>query len=61
MDLIVYALCKKLITQAISSLGEVFSLKGNLSSVDELPASGNSSGDIYLVGPKTDGSYDEYY
>lgn len=61
MDLIVYALCKKLIANSISSLGEVFSLKGNLSSVDDLPTGGNSGGDLYLVGPNTDGSYDEYY
>ena len=61
MDLIVYALCKKLIANSISSLGEVFSLKGNLSSVDDLPTEGNSGGDLYLVGPNTDGSYDEYY
>lgn len=61
MDLVVYALCRKMINKSIESLGNVFSLKGNLASVDDLPQSGNQSGDLYLVGPNQDGSYDEYY
>jgi hypothetical protein len=61
MDLIVYALCKKLISKSIESLGDVFSIKGTLASKDDLPTSGNKSGDLYLVGPNLDGSYNEYF
>lgn len=61
MDLIVYALCKNLVSKAVASLGDVFSLKGNVASINELPLEGNKPGDIYLVGPNQDGSYDEYY
>lgn len=61
MDLITYALCRKLIKRAIESLGDVFTLKGNVDSVESLPATGNNPGDIYLVGPNQDSSYDEYY
>ena len=61
MDLITYALCRKLIKRAIESLGGVFTLKGNVDSVESLPATGNNPGDIYLVGPNQEGSYDEYY
>jgi hypothetical protein len=61
MDLVVYALCKKLISKSIESLGEVFSIKGMVTSKDNLPSSGNKSGDLYLVGPNIDGSYDEYF
>lgn len=60
MDIITYALCKKLVSDA-SSMGAVFSIKGQVPTVDDLPASGNKAGDLYLVGPKGDGSYDEYY
>lgn len=61
MDVIVYALCKKLISQSVSALGDIFTVKGSVSSISELPTSGNKNGDFYLVGPKADGSYDEYY
>lgn len=61
MDVLVYALCKKLISQSVSALGDVFTIKGSVSSFDELPTTGNKNGDFYLVGPKSDGSYDEYY
>lgn len=61
MDVVVYALCKKLVKDAIESIGEAFSIKGNLFSYDDLPLEGNKNGDVYLVGPKLDGSYDEYY
>ncbi|MGN0992958.1 MAG: hypothetical protein ACI4PE_03465 [Bacilli bacterium] len=61
MDVVVYALCKKMISQGISVIGNIFTLKGSVSSKDNLPTTGNNNGDIYLVGPKTDGSYDEYY
>lgn len=61
MDLITYALCRKLIKRSIESLGDIFTLKGNVDSVQSLPSTGNKAGDIYLVGPHQDGSYDEYY
>ena len=61
MDLITYALCRKLIKRSIESLGDIFTLKGNVDSVQSLPSTGNKAGDIYLVGPNQDGSYDEYY
>ena len=61
MDLITYALCRKLIKRSIESLGDIFTLKGNVDSVESLPSTGNHPGDIYLVGPNQDGSYDEYY
>lgn len=61
MDVVVYALCKKLIADSISSIGNVFTLQGTLLSENDLPMSGNKSGDLYLVGPMSDGSFDEYY
>ena len=61
MDVVVYALCKKLIADSISSIGNIFTLQGTLPSESDLPMSGNESGDIYLVGPKADGSYDEFF
>ena len=56
-DVITYSLCKKLIKDA----GKIFSLKGTVTSVNELPLTNNNIGDVYLVGPKSDGSFDEYY
>lgn len=61
MDLITYALCRKLIKRSIESLGDIFTLKGNVDSVENLPSTGNKTGDVYLVGPDLEGSYDEYY
>lgn len=61
MDVVVYALCKKLIADGIKSLGDVFEIKGNKDSYYDLPEDGNKNGDVWLVGPKLDGSYDEYY
>lgn len=61
MDVVTYALCKKLVADATGKAGKVFNLKGELPSVDDLPTSGNENGDTYLIGPKTDGTYDEYY
>lgn len=61
MDIVTYALCKKAIQKSIETLGTVFTLKGNISSISELPSSGNTPGDIYLVGPNQDGFYTIYY
>ena len=60
-DVITYALCKKLIKDAQSESGKLFTLKGTVASINELPLTNNSTGDVYLVGPKSDGSYDEYF
>lgn len=38
----------------------VFNLKGIVSTIDELPIENNKTGDVYLVGPIEDGSYNEY-
>lgn len=61
MDVVVYALCKKMIADMRASFGDVFSLKGKKASVSDLPKTDNKVGDMYLVGPQEDGSYDEYY
>ena len=60
MDVVTLALCRKLVSDAVTSIGDVFTLQGSVSSFDELPSDA-SMGDIYLVGPLSDGSYDEYY
>lgn len=61
MDIIQFALAKKLVHDAVSQLGSVFNLKGTVASVNQLPSSGNKTGDVYLVGPQENDSYDEYY
>lgn len=60
MDIITYVLCKKLIENAMSSVGSAFEFKGVLTNVSDLPQSGNTNGDIYLVGPNSEGSYEQY-
>ena len=61
MDVVTYALCKKLVADATGITGKVFNIKGELPSVDDLPTSGNTGGDMYLIGPNSSGTYDEYY
>lgn len=39
----------------------IFNLKGTVLTIDELPLTDNKVGDVYLVGPKEDNSYDEYF
>lgn len=46
------------ISAAVSS---VWKLKGRVDSVNDLPASGNRTGDIYLIGQETDTDKPEYY
>ena len=50
-----------MVADATTKAGKVFNIKGELPSVDDLPTSGNEGGDTYLIGPKSNGSYDEYY
>lgn len=61
MDIIQFALARKLVQDAVSQLGSVFNLKGTVASVNQLPSSGNKTGDVYLVGPQENDAYDEYY
>ena len=61
MDITTFALCKKVIAEAIRDLGQVFTIRGEVTNVNLCPMSGNKAGDVYLVGPKADHSYDEYY
>lgn len=62
MDIVTYALCKKMIDEMDPvSGGDAFHIQGTVESIEELPSSGNQGGDIYLVGPHDDGSYDEYF
>ena len=60
MDIITYVLCKKLIENAMASVGSAFEFKGVVANVSDLPQSGNTNGDIYLVGPNSEGSYEQY-
>lgn len=49
------------ISEAISSLGTVFNLKGRVDSVSDLPSTNNKSGDVYLVGKENSDEFYEYY
>lgn len=49
------------ISNAISNLGTLFRFKGRVDSVDDLPASDNQQGDVYLVGVEGTSEYQEYY
>ena len=47
------------INEAVAGLGTVFTLKGSKTDKASLPADGNETGDIYIVG--TAAPFDEYY
>lgn len=49
------------ISQAISNLGTLFRFKGRVDTVDDLPASANQQGDVYLVGTESANEFAEYY
>ena len=49
------------ISAAISGLGSLFSLKGRVDTVSDLPADNNAVGDTYLVGADSAPEYQEYY
>ena len=61
MDIVTYALCRKMIKELSPTEAGVFHIQGSVESVAELPEEGNQDGDLYLVGPQEDESYDEYY
>ena len=48
------------IASAISSIGDVISIKGVVATVEDLPLAGEKPGEVYFVGPNEDSVYDEY-
>ena len=49
------------ISEAIGNLGTLFRFKGRVDTVNDLPASDNQQGDVYLVGAEGAGEFAEYY
>lgn len=49
------------ISEAIGNLGTLFRFKGRVNTVDDLPASDNQQGDVYLVGAESASEFAEYY
>ncbi len=49
------------ISDKISALGDVFTIKGKVATVDALPASDNKAGDLYLVASDGASESAEYY
>lgn len=49
------------ISEAIGNLGTLFRFKGRVDTVNDLPASDNQQGDVYLVGAEDAGEFAEYY
>lgn len=49
------------ISEAIGNLGTLFRFKGRVDTVNDLPASDNQQGDVYLVGAEDAGEFSEYY
>ena len=49
------------ISKAISNIGTLFRFKGRVETVNDLPASDNQQGDVYLVGAESASEFTEYY
>lgn len=49
------------ISEKISALGDIFTLKGKVESTDALPAENNKAGDLYLVAVEGSNECAEYY
>ena len=49
-----------LVDQSLESLGGIFTIRGVIDTIDNLPTELNTVGDVYLVGPNEDGGYSEY-
>ena len=49
------------ISEAIGNLGTLFRFKGRVDTVNDLPASDNQQGDVYLVGAESASEFAEYY
>ena len=48
------------IDEAISSIGDVLSVKGVVATKEQLPTQDNKPGDVWFVGPDADSHYSEY-
>lgn len=49
------------ISEAIGNLGTLFRFKGRVDTINDLPASDNQQGDVYLVGAESASEFAEYY
>ena len=49
------------VSEAIGNLGTLFRFKGRVDTVNDLPASDNQQGDVYLVGAEGAGEFAEQY
>ena len=48
------------ISEAVSAIGNVLTIKGVVATVEDLPSAGTKPGEVYFVGPDDDNAYDEY-
>lgn len=49
------------LSKAVADLGNIFTIKGTVATVDDLPIENNAKGDVYLVGAEGSDTYEEYY
>lgn len=48
------------ISNAVTKLGTIVTVKGKVATTEELPTDGVAAGDLYFVGPDEGGEYEEY-